>query len=164
MAKFFPDPREETAMSAAGAPSILFRFSDDACSAELDGISLVAKLLPGGNVAVLAHTFEHRVLADLVLKPVQDRGTALSLMNVGAALIWSNWRRKHAGNPASKFRPTTADTVATDLRAFAAWLEREPEATRRDAASELNEQLDQWRAYDAFGTEGQCDPRGDHRD
>lgn len=62
-----------------------------------------------------------------------------------------------------KFRKTTGKTVADDLRAFAAFLEHEPEEIRRIAASELNEQLDQWKSLDAFGTEGQCDPRGDHR-
>lgn len=63
----------------------------------------------------------------------------------------------------AKVRSTTADTVCADLRAFAAWLENEPEEMRRIAASELNEQLDQWRALDSFGTEGQLDPRGDPR-
>lgn len=64
----------------------------------------------------------------------------------------------------SKFRRTTADTVCVDLRAFAAWLEHEPEEMRRIAAVELNEQLDQWKMLDSFGTEGQLDPRGDRRD
>lgn len=63
-----------------------------------------------------------------------------------------------------KFRRTTPETIAADLRAFAAWLEHEDEETRRIAASELNEQLDTWRELDSFGTEGQCDPRGDHRE
>lgn len=31
-------------------------------------------------------------------------------------------------------------------------------------AKHLNEMLDELRAMDFFGTEGQCDPRGDERD
>lgn len=67
-------------------------------------------------------------------------------------------------NTVAKFRPTTADTVVTDLRAFASFLERANEHDRRCAAGDLNNILDEWRILDSFGTEGQLDPRGDHRE
>lgn len=64
-----------------------------------------------------------------------------------------------------KFRRTTASTACADLRAFASFLEKNgsPEDLRV-AASNMNDVLDQWRAWDAFGTEGQLDPRGDPRE
>lgn len=63
-----------------------------------------------------------------------------------------------------KFRKTTAKTVVRDLRAFADWLEAANDASKKEAASQLNEILDEFLGEDAFGTEGQLDPRGDHRD
>lgn len=63
-----------------------------------------------------------------------------------------------------KFRRTSAKTVAEDLRAFARWIELESNASdRRLASGLLNDLLDEAMANDMFGTEGQCDPRGDHR-
>lgn len=63
-----------------------------------------------------------------------------------------------------KFRKTTSKTVAQDLRAYADWLEKDAKpAEKKETASWLNERLDELWADDAFGTEGQCDPRGDHR-
>jgi hypothetical protein len=65
-----------------------------------------------------------------------------------------------------RFRKTTAKTVARDLRAFADFLEGDnaSKEERVEVAAWLNEKLDEWLTQDAFGTEGQCDPRGDHRD
>lgn len=69
-----------------------------------------------------------------------------------------------------KFRPTTAVTVPADLRAFAAYLTNgvmsEPEGNllRQEIAAWLNKKLDSLLSSDAFGTEGQHDPRGDHRE
>lgn len=66
-----------------------------------------------------------------------------------------------------KFRKTTHKTVADDLRAFADYLSelgKDGKEMRVDAAEKLNEWLDEWRNDDAFGTEGQMDPRGDRRD
>ena len=63
-----------------------------------------------------------------------------------------------------RFRKTTAKTVVRDLRAFADWLETAKDASKKEAAVHLNETLDEFLGEDAFGTEGQCDPRGDHRD
>lgn len=65
-----------------------------------------------------------------------------------------------------KFRKTTSKTVARDLRAFADFLESDNagEYDRKRAAADLNETLDALASDDAFGTEGQCDPRGDHRE
>lgn len=63
-----------------------------------------------------------------------------------------------------RFRKTTAKTVVRDLRAFADWLETTNNVSKKEAASQLNETLDEFLGEDAFGTEGQLDPRGDHRD
>lgn len=64
-----------------------------------------------------------------------------------------------------KFRKTTAKTVTKDLRAFAKWLSDDVKSEELELAAEwLNRYLDEMYCEDAFGTEGQCDPRGDHRD
>lgn len=65
-----------------------------------------------------------------------------------------------------RYRASTEKTVALDLRAFAAYLDHKdvPVAMKKDAAKWLNTKLDELLGDDAFGTEGQCDPRGDHRD
>lgn len=65
----------------------------------------------------------------------------------------------------SRFRKTTAKTVAKDLRAFADWVdENAKDLDKRELADWLNDKFDELLGEDAFGTEGQCDPRGDHRD
>ncbi len=54
--------------------------------------------------------------------------------------------------------------MARDLRAFADWLEKDGKAVdKKEVAGSLNEVLDGLLGDDAFGTEGQNDPRGDHR-
>jgi hypothetical protein len=69
-----------------------------------------------------------------------------------------------------KFRPTTTATVVADLQAFAEYLNTgalaDPDGNllRQEIAAWLNKKLDQLLASDAFGTSGQCDPRGDHRE
>lgn len=68
-----------------------------------------------------------------------------------------------------KFRPTTPATVTFDLARFTDWVSRqsaydEVDELRTELATWLNKKLDQLLAQDAFGTEGQADPRGDHRD
>lgn len=57
---------------------------------------------------------------------------------------------------AKKLTKKNADEVLARLAA----LVKTNEALRAD----LNEWLDEQRDNDAFGTEGQLDPRGDHRD
>lgn len=57
----------------------------------------------------------------------------------------------------------TAKNVTQVLRILADWLDKEPAAARRIAAKSLNEMLDSLMEDDFFGTEGQCDPRGDRR-
>lgn len=65
----------------------------------------------------------------------------------------------------SRFRKTTAKTVAKDLRVFSAWIdENAKDLEKRELADWVNDKLDELLGDDAFGTEGQCDPRGDHRD
>lgn len=63
-----------------------------------------------------------------------------------------------------KFRRSTHKTVAKDLIAFAKIVKDERYANQVEIAVWLNDKLDEWLADDAFGTEGQCDPRGDHRE
>lgn len=64
-----------------------------------------------------------------------------------------------------KFRRTTVKTVVADLRALADWLEKdENTVTKRQIVPHVNNIYDSLLGEDAFGTEGQCDPRGDHRD
>lgn len=64
--------------------------------------------------------------------------------------------------PRVKFRKTTSKTVARDLRAFADWLESDGagQYDRKRAAADLNETLNALYVDDAFGTDGQLDPRG----
>ncbi len=66
-----------------------------------------------------------------------------------------------------KFRPTTAASLVADLERFADWIANQGPEDRdwRDRqAAVLNRWLDRLRSEDTFGTEGQCDPRGDHRE
>lgn len=65
-----------------------------------------------------------------------------------------------------KFRRTTTDTVSQDLRALADFLELEgiPLIVKQDTTDVLNSHLDDMLMHDTFGTEGQHDPRGDHRE
>lgn len=62
-----------------------------------------------------------------------------------------------------KFKPATAATVVDVVRRFADFLSREPETMRRVWAGDINAMFDRAVTEDAFGTEGQNDPRGDHR-
>jgi len=65
-----------------------------------------------------------------------------------------------------KFRKTTAFTVAKDLKAFAKYLIADgpdEDDGLAELAAWLNAKLDELLSMDAFGTEGQNDPRGDHR-
>lgn len=65
-----------------------------------------------------------------------------------------------------KFKRTSSKTLTAHLRAFADEIERNdwPDTLRKEAAREFNLWMDRLFEEDAFGTEGQCDPRGDHRD
>ena len=64
-----------------------------------------------------------------------------------------------------KFKKTTSKTVTKHLRAFADYLEETNEDLEyKEAAERLNDWLDELHSMDVFGTEGQLDPRGDHRD
>lgn len=61
------------------------------------------------------------------------------------------------------YSPANQATVAVVLRRFAEWLEHESKEVRTDAANDINAVLDALLENDAFGTEGQTDPRGDRR-
>lgn len=63
-----------------------------------------------------------------------------------------------------KFRRTSGKTVVRDLCALADFLSGCPYKERVRVAKWLNDSLDEMLEDDFFGTEGQCDPRGDHRD
>ena len=58
----------------------------------------------------------------------------------------------------------TSRNLATVLIKFAAWALAEPEDGKKLVCADLNDLLDRYAGEDAFGTEGQCDPRGDQRD
>jgi hypothetical protein len=63
-----------------------------------------------------------------------------------------------------KFRPTTAGTVVIDLARFLEDLSGASDEERTAVASRFNRWMDDLLRADFFGTEGQCDPRGDHRE
>ena len=59
--------------------------------------------------------------------------------------------------------PKNLSTVMLRLNAYVANLMLEPEA-QREFCADLDRFLNDLADQDAFGTEGQCDPRGDQRD
>ena len=61
------------------------------------------------------------------------------------------------------FVPASPATVSDVLRRYATWLDTQGAGIRSVHAVEINACLDQLLRADAFGTEGQCDPRGDPR-
>jgi hypothetical protein len=61
-------------------------------------------------------------------------------------------------------KKATAKNVGDVLRRFAMLIESEPIELRRLYANDVNDLLDRLMGEDAFGTEGQLDPRGDQRD
>ena len=63
---------------------------------------------------------------------------------------------------AKRATPKTLDAVMARFLAFVVG-ERDTSA-RQAHCDSLNTFLDELLAEDAFGTEGQCDPRGDHRE
>lgn len=58
----------------------------------------------------------------------------------------------------------TGKNVSTVLRRFADYIDSLPVRERVLFARDVNTMLDGICDVDGFGTEGQCDPRGDHRD
>lgn len=70
----------------------------------------------------------------------------------------------------AKFRPTTGSTVIADMRKFTNQVAKDARENGIDKkeldqlAIEFNEWMDSLLGQDYFGTEGQLDPRGDHRD
>mgnify|MGYP000178518935 FL=1 len=65
---------------------------------------------------------------------------------------------------AKRFKPATCATVADVLMRWSDMVREEDRAGRTAWAALVNEKLDELLSNDAFGTEGQLDPRGDHRD
>lgn len=65
----------------------------------------------------------------------------------------------------STFKRATGDTVTEVLRKLTIQVQNEHDPDAREAwAESVNEWLDDLVSLDTFGTEGQLDPRGDHRD
>lgn len=62
----------------------------------------------------------------------------------------------------SKFKSVTPKTLAEVMLRFSHWAIEDE--NHRVFCIWLNAALDDFLSQDAFGTEGQCDPRGDHRD
>jgi len=60
------------------------------------------------------------------------------------------------------YKRATPKTLAKVFDNTLVYLEKYP-AISRDFCKRFNELLDNMLSEDAFGTEGQCDPRGDHR-
>ena len=61
-------------------------------------------------------------------------------------------------------KTATARNVVKVLRRLATFVEKEPADAKALYARDLNRWLDELVGQDAFGTEAQCDPRGDQRD
>lgn len=62
------------------------------------------------------------------------------------------------------YQPANADNVAEILRKFADYVEGDDPEARAQIAEDVNEFLDGLCEQDYFGTEMQCDPRGDQRE
>lgn len=58
----------------------------------------------------------------------------------------------------------TPNTLSDVFIRFAAWALAEPLKQQKLLCNDLNALLDDLLTEDAFGTEGQLDPRGDQRD
>jgi hypothetical protein len=58
---------------------------------------------------------------------------------------------------------TTKENVVQILRNFADYLESLDIEERAPYASDIEDMLEEIACNDGFGTEGQCDPRGDQR-
>jgi hypothetical protein len=56
----------------------------------------------------------------------------------------------------------TAKNVTAVLRRLADWIDTE--GGQKEWAQDVNRWLDDLADQDIFGSEGQCDPRGDNRD
>ena len=61
-------------------------------------------------------------------------------------------------------KQATAANIHKVLVNFGAWVKDQPLQTRQEVAADINVMLDDILNEDGFGTEGQSDPRGDHRD
>jgi hypothetical protein len=57
----------------------------------------------------------------------------------------------------------TGKTIGLTLRRFADWCDQQDSNDLAGVTDPINNLLDMLRDEDAFGTEGQCDPRGDAR-
>lgn len=67
-----------------------------------------------------------------------------------------------------KFRRTTSSTLANDLGKLAVYVRQlgkdsDSAALGAELAAWFNTKMDYLMMQDVFGTEGQSDPRGDHR-
>lgn len=64
----------------------------------------------------------------------------------------------------ARFKKTTAKTMAAHLKEFSDYISgMSPNDIHQDLVDRFNDWMDELLGEDFFGTEGQCDPRGDHR-
>lgn len=63
----------------------------------------------------------------------------------------------------AKFKKATSKNLRQVFDAILKQCEEDP-IDAKIYAKEINDMLDRLKSEDFFGTEGQCDPRGDHRD
>lgn len=63
-----------------------------------------------------------------------------------------------------KTKKTNAKNVVKHLRNFTDFIEKQDKEGKDYVAMALNDLWNDMLMSDFFGTEGQCDPRGDHRD
>lgn len=64
----------------------------------------------------------------------------------------------------AKYVELTTKNLNRVLNNLAAYLDEQGKETRESFIEPFDEFLDELLNDDFFGTEGQCDPRGDHRD
>jgi len=80
-------------ISIAGGPTIEFTFNGDVCTAELAGVKLRAERVGDEIADLMVHDATGRVLASVEVRKLwHDDSIAVSVMNIGSALLWSHVR------------------------------------------------------------------------
>lgn len=86
-----------TSVSIAGAPTIEFRFAGATCRAALGNTTLYAEVHADETSAMLRmKDGDGQVLADLHVLQRADRTITENVIEIGSALLWSNWRFEQA--------------------------------------------------------------------
>jgi hypothetical protein len=80
-------------ISIAGAPTIEFQFAGSCCAAECAGAKLAAIALDENEATIRIEDAGGELLADITVRKMpHDENITVSVMNVGAALLWSHAR------------------------------------------------------------------------